>query len=272
MARSLRQSRMVRGRDAYHFKWPFIVNLNFHQKNPKWKICGGTIIMKRWILTAAHCLEDIPKGPQFVTVTTGRAKKKTSFFRKYIVDKVILHERYLEINSINATHFNWDYDIALLRLTRDVQHPSTVIGLAHLNSSVSDISGITCKSAGWGRQKEFQSESEIRNQNYIPSANLQEIDVPLLSRDECRRIHGKEVTDLIFCGGTLKDQTMTGCIGDSGSPLICQNATSPDEIVLAGIMIGGNSFCRTGTEYMTFTDVAKYHQWINKNIIMNSRN
>ncbi len=113
--------------------------------------------------------------------------------------------------------------------------------------------------------KEYEREIDVLKQRYTPAEDLQEIDVPLISRAECRTVHKKEVTDLVFCGGQLKKNTMTSCIGDSGSPLICHVGGSNKPIV-AGIVIGGNYFCRTGNEYMIFTDVARYRQWIDQHI------
>ena len=43
--------------------WPFLVSLNFKESNGKFNhYCGGSIISKNQILTAAHCFKDIVKG------------------------------------------------------------------------------------------------------------------------------------------------------------------------------------------------------------------
>ena len=86
--------------------------------------------------------------------------------------------------------------------------------------------------------------------------------MPLQSRDECRKVHHrKEITELIFCGGVNKKGTTSTCVGDSGSPLACHIGSSKTPVV-AGITVGGNSHCKTGKEYMIFTEVASYRPWI----------
>ena len=70
-----------------------------------------------------------------------------------------------------------------------------------------------------------------------------------------------------FCGGKTSvsnNKGQYGCIGDSGSPLICQNSS---EYVLHGLVDGGNANCIPGSAHMVFIDVGKHRQWINEVIL-----
>ena len=90
---------------------------------------------------------------------------------------------------------------------------------------------------------------------------LQEIDVPIPTKAHCRKFHGREVSDLVICGGGKRKGSMTICIGDSGSPLVCSDNPFTKPFV-AGIAVGAAEFCRTGHYYNVHTEVAKYRRWI----------
>ncbi|CAN7983262.1 unnamed protein product, partial [Ixodes hexagonus] len=49
----VRTGRIVGGHDAYDGEFPWIVSLRINGQHE----CGGTIVAKRWIVTAAHCLQ-----------------------------------------------------------------------------------------------------------------------------------------------------------------------------------------------------------------------
>ena len=115
---------------------------------------------------------------------------------------------------------------------------------------------------GWGSQHELSNASINGGRiEYTPPENLQEIDVPIVTKAHCRKFHGKEISDLVFCGGDHNQDTMTSCLGDSGSPLICKIGPCKKPTI-AGIVIGGDYFCRTGNQYMLFTEVSKYITWV----------
>ena len=52
-------NRIAGGIEAKKNSWPWIVNLRFEDgKSAYGSFCGGTIIEKNWVLTAAHCCKD----------------------------------------------------------------------------------------------------------------------------------------------------------------------------------------------------------------------
>lgn len=87
---------------------------------------------------------------------------------------------------------------------------------------------------GWGRTEEGGSTSE----------KLQEVVVPVLRQDECRKAYGSRISDAMFCAGAslivpLVSNMPLGflsggkdaCQGDSGGPIIQKERKGADQLV-----------------------------------------
>ena len=59
-------SRVVNGNDAKRNAWPWQISLRVGGRH----FCGGSIINPRWVVTAAHCVEENP-SPGGYTVVVG---------------------------------------------------------------------------------------------------------------------------------------------------------------------------------------------------------
>lgn len=201
------------------------------------KRCGGSLIDKQWVLTAAHC--QVQPGDKLVIGVTDLRTIPASAI--YPVAEVLTHAEY---NAV--TH---DSDIALVKLSKTV----TGIDPVKLFDGAVDLaaSGAMVTVAGWGATSEGGPQSPI----------LLEVDVPAVSNAVCTAAYSSDagppvvITDNMLCAGSVAKDS---CQGDSGGPIVVANS-GPDSQV--GIVSFGTGCGRDGL-YGVYTRVSKFKAWI----------
>lgn len=168
------------------------------------------------------------------------------------VEKAILHEDYHE--NYNGILFN---DIALLRLTEDVEYSSSIntICMPFMTDNYrAPELGTNFTVAGWGETV-----------SYYSSKRLRKVVVPFVSRRACKKLFYRKYetfipTTNICAGGELGKDS---CYGDSGGPLMRKIG---DYWVLEGIISYGDTD-ECATEMPTVhAYVFKYNEWIKDNV------
>ncbi|XP_040579851.1 venom peptide isomerase heavy chain [Lepeophtheirus salmonis] len=241
------------GKDATLGEFPFVALLGYESVSIKRNydyLCGGVLINRRYVITAAHCETD---EKPIKTVVLGEFD--------------IRDDPDCRADCRMAQRFNKDNDIALIRLPRlvttikeDAQTFVSPICLPNSNPSnnpsSSGIKELTV--VGWGKTS---YERNIFINKGIGSEILQKLKLNVVPFSICKDLIN-QITKCHICA--LGKDGEDSCNGDSGSPLIyVPSYGSP--MVLQGIVSSGSYICGIGVPGI-YTKIDSYVDWIKSNL------
>ncbi|XP_066995227.2 melanization protease 1 isoform X1 [Anabrus simplex] len=251
-------NRILGGNEADLGEFPWLAALIY--RSPKGQLgflCGGSLINKRYVLTAAHCLLPGSSGNTLIGVRLGEHNTATPIdcnsdgeCSDHPVDlgieEVLPHPEY---DSRRSSQFN---DIGLIRLNSDVPYTDYIkpICLPLEEPLKKSFKGEILFAAGWGRT---ESDSQ--------SAVLLKVSLPGVPVEACRKVYGSMDqpigTSQICAGG---EQGRDSCRGDSGGPLM--TADSSGSLVVSGVASYGNNVCGKKGWPGVYTRVSYFTNWV----------
>ncbi|XP_017021922.2 transmembrane protease serine 9-like isoform X2 [Drosophila kikkawai] len=203
-------------------------------------LCGGTLIHKRFVLTAAHCIKD--QGKLFVRLG---AYNLSLHVVEYSISNAVFHREYSYETGQN--------DIGLLQLPLDIVFTGQIYPICIDLSPTAKReveNANTFDAYGWGETRTARL-SQI----------LQRVTLDHYDRSRCNRIARSPLTLNQICAGSLNRDT---CRGDSGGPLIRKvNYNGTRHLTQVGMVSYGLRSC---SGLGVYTDVTSYADWIEEKI------
>ncbi len=291
--------RVIGGEVAEDGAWPWQIALIVAEapRNADAQFCGGSMLLDRWVLTAAHCIHmadangiyrDI--NPQAVSVLVGTNEIAAGEGDAVPIEAIYRHPAYVGED--------FDNDIALIKLARapQVNYGTIQVPDAEFGDAL-DQPGVRTFVTGWGLTNGAQRTSM-----------MMEAEIQMLSRQQCNEVMLEEraaaaaegisyaasafgltqqeaenvwqelvtyvrppMTENMLCSGTFEGGK-GACSGDSGGPLVVP--LQDGSFIQAGVVSWGLSntttkSCLETAQFSAYTRVSNYLPWLNETINAN---
>ncbi|XP_073702253.1 granzyme B-like [Garra rufa] len=238
------ESDIIGGKEAKSHSRPYMASIQYKKKHT----CGGMLIREDYVLTAAHCLnrtEYPDRHHAEVVLGAHNINKEEKSQQRIPVMKFIRHPMFEKNNEPN-----YSYDIMLLKLKKKAKLNKFVKVMTLPKKNGKTPANVDCSIAGWGLKTPKGNQA---------SDVMREVNLKLQFSFECKnkwKQHFNSKT--MIC--SVSDGKHAFCLGDSGSPLICN--TKPQAIASYTI----DNDCTNATFPQIYVKISFFLPWIKKNI------
>ncbi|XP_076309331.1 uncharacterized protein LOC143224851 isoform X1 [Tachypleus tridentatus] len=238
------RTRIVGGKEADPGDWLWMAALIRGPADLTGQFCGGALINRYYVLTAAHCTEGFTANT--IKVRLGEydfSKTDDNSPTDVAVAEIKSHPNFDKVRYYN--------DIALLRLENPVTYSDFIRPIC-LPDPRNDLRSKVATVIGWGTLAYGGASSNV----------LQEVDIPVWDNEECNKTFVQKISKVFLCAGS-KNGDKDSCQGDSGGPLMWE---APNRRwTLIGIVSWGIR-CAEPNYPGVYTRVTEFLDWIRENI------
>lgn len=258
-----REPRIVGGNRTYEGEFPWAVSIQRHGNHH----CGGVIVGKRWILTAAHCVRSQHVANLLVrtgghTLSRSLNSLTSHLERDYPVQQIIMHNDFSKYDNLTSSQLKSsantnNADIALLRLRNEIQWNELVWPVCFPHRESGNFSGHDAIVIGWGKLTEKSDDF---------SNELQKVKLNIIDNKLCQnwfRQAGRDmpIDERIICAG-FKSGGKDACHGDSGGPLLSK---VNGQFTVVGVVSTGIGCARPLLPGL-YSRVSSYVDWIEAHV------
>lgn len=221
-------------------QFPYIAQLELTTVENRLALCGGSLISRKWILTAGHCCRNKIKAK--ITLGAIRYKNDPS-----APGSVEMHSEKLHVHPKAAHHRDSEHDICVIELPNEVELSKTIQVIPYANKTIGELDNQPGVVSGWGDT----NGGSISNDLLYAEMKIERTRV-------CNAFFKHRYSHNIMCATGKKNGGT--CKGDSGGPFTLKRNGKRD--ILVGITsFGSGDECTTGKP-RAFVRISEFNDFI----------